>query len=453
MAENHRLCDRPAWELDVDFYELTMLAGFFAEGRHDRPATFDLFYRKFPRDRNYVVAAGLEQVVDYLVDLKFSDATVDYVLSRPPFENYPLREEFSEYLRSLRFTGDAWAVPEGTLVFPNEPIVEVQAPLGEAQLVETYLLAVVGHQSLVATKAARVVRAARGKPVVDFGSRRAHGREAAVFGARAAYVGGCVATSNVLAGYEFGIPVTGTQAHSWVMSFPTELEAFRAYARAFPDHCVLLIDTYDTERGAANAAVVAAELAERGHRLAGVRVDSGDLAEETSKVRRVLKERGAPGVKIFASSDLNERKIAALEGGPDAPDAYGVGTEMEVSKDDPTLSVVYKLVECDGQPCIKLSPGKVTYPGAKQVFRSLEGPAGDVLALRDEKLPGEPLLERVVACGKRVAPPPPLSEARERCAKSLEWFEALDAPFEVKPSDALLGLIERLRREHAPHKQ
>jgi nicotinate phosphoribosyltransferase len=321
----------------------------------------------------------------------------------------------------------------------------VIAPLGQAQFVETYLLSVIGHQSVIASKAVRVVQAAQGKPVVDFGTRRAHGREAAVLGARAAFIAGCTGTSNVLAGMLFGIPVVGTQAHAWVQSFPTELDAFRAYAATYPDNNTLLIDTYDIAEGTRHAAQVGKELQENGHTLGGVRIDSGDLGVEIPRVRKILDQKGQKTTKIVVSNDLNEYKIGDLaKQGPDhMADLFGVGTEMIVSRDDPALSVVYKLVEIDGQPCIKLSSGKVTYPGRKQVFRTKDG---DVLAAGGEDLPGHALLQPILVDGALVSPLPRLAEIQQYC---LDAIKNMPKPLAVTPSPKLAALVETLKAKYA----
>ncbi|HMF34256.1 MAG TPA: nicotinate phosphoribosyltransferase, partial [Candidatus Lokiarchaeia archaeon] len=285
---------RMFWELGTDWYQITMLGGYFHHQKIHQVAVFDLFYRLLPRNRDYIIAAGLEQAVEYLTNLRFEPEAIDFIFAQPAFQNYPDRDAFRAYLETLRFTGTVMAMPEGTPVLPHEPLMEVIAPLGQAQLAETYLLSVIGHQSVVASKANRVVQAAQGRAVIDFGARRAHGREAAVFGARAAYIAGCTATSNVLAAKMFGIPASGTQAHSWVESFPTELESFQAFAETYPDNAILLVDTYDTVEGTRLAARVGKQLEANGHAFAGVRIDSGDLAEEVPRVRAILDEEGLP---------------------------------------------------------------------------------------------------------------------------------------------------------------
>ena len=435
---------RMLWELATDWYQISMLGGYFYHKKVHQQVVFDLFFRQFPQNREFMIAAGLEQAIEYLTHLRFDPEAIDFILAHPSFANYPDLEGFRAYLETFRFTGQVLAVPEGTPVGPNEPILEVIAPLGQAQLVETYLLSVIGHQTLIASKAARVVQAAQGKTVVDFGTRRAHGREAAIFGARAAFIGGCSGTSNVLAGKLFGIPVVGTQAHAWIQSFPTELEAFRAYATVYPENTILLIDTYDLEEGTRHAAQVGKELQRRGHSLRGVRIDSGDLAAEIPKVRQILDAEGQQAAKIVVSNDLNEYKISELtkQGPAHVADIYGVGTEMAVSRDDPALSVVYKLVEIEGQPCIKLSPGKITYPGRKQIFRTKDG---DVLACHGESLPGYALLRPILVDGALVAPLPNLSEIQQYCREALN---SMPKPLKVIPSAKLATLVETLKEKY-----
>lgn len=402
--------------LATDLYELTMAAGYFRAGRNEE-AAFELFVRNLPPRRSYLVVAGLAQAVHYLLNLRFTPAAVDYLRSQPAFRH--AGDAFFDYLRDFSFSGDLDAMPEGTVAFENEPLLRVTAPIIEAQVVETYLLAAVSYPTLVATKASRVVDAARGRAVVDFGSRRAHGPGAGPIAARAAYIGGCVGTSNVLAGYEFGIPIFGTMAHSWVMSFESEDAAFRSYLEAFPDNTVLLLDTYDTLRAARRAAKL-------GPGVRGVRLDSGDLASLSRGVRRILHAAGLAGTRILASGDLNEWRIAELvrQGAP--IDAFGVGTDLVTSRDSPALPAVYKLVEqrLGGRsiPRLKESSGKETYPACKQVFRVADARgrwAHDIIGLAGEALPGEPLLVPVVRQGKLAGPLPSLAESRERAAESL----------------------------------
>ncbi len=403
--------------LATDLYELTMAAGYVAEGM-TAPATFDLFVRRLPPERSYLVAAGLEQAVYYLLHLRFSGRAIDYLRSQPVFAH--VGGCFFDYLREFRFAGDVDAMPEGTLAFANEPLLRVTAPLPEAQIVETYLLTSVLYQTLVASKAARVVAAAQGRAVVDFGSRRAHGPQAGLLAARASYIGGCVGTSNVAAGLELGIPIFGTQAHSWVMAFDDEERAFRAYQGVFPDHTTLLIDTYDTLEGAR----VATRL---GPSVGGVRLDSGDLAALSRQVRKILDEAGMQQTRIIASSDLNEYRIADLLEQGAAIDAFGVGTEMVTSLDAPALGGVYKLVEQqvgdEQRPRVKRSADKETYPGRKQVYRLTDDHGAfelDIIDLDKGAVAGTPLLVPVLREGRLVGHLPALDAARERAARSLE---------------------------------
>jgi len=418
MAKPHPLFpSNEGLGLATDLYELTMAAGYVENAKLER-ATFELHVRRLPHQRSYLIAAGLEQVRHYLEHLRFSPEAISYLREHPAFAH--VGETFFDYLRDFRFTGDLWAMPEGTVFFPGEPVLTVTAPLPEAQMVETYLLATVNYQTLVATKASRIVRAAQGRPVVDFGSRRAHGFGAALLAARASYVGGCVGTSNVLAARELGIPAVGTAAHSWTMAFDSEPAAFDAYQRVFPESTTLLIDTYDPVEGARRAARMKG-------RIRAVRIDSGDLIEVAKQVRAILDQAGAPDVGIIASSDLNEYKIQSIVEAGAPITGFGVGTEMVTSRDDPALSGVYKLVavERDGkmQPRIKLSPHKATYPCRKQVWRSRDSQgrfAGDVVATADEHCPGEPLLEQVMAGGRWLHKSPGIDSIRQRTMDSLD---------------------------------
>ena len=358
----------------TDFYELTMMQGYLATGLADKKVVFDLFFRDNPSGNGYSVCAGLEQAIDYVKNLRFSDADIAYLNGLGT-----LSDEFIDYLRTFRFTGDIYAIPEGTVVFPGEPLLRVTAPIVEAQLVETALLNIVNHQSLIATKAARVVWAAQGDGVLEFGLRRAQGPDAGLYGARAAMIGGCNATSNVLAGQMFGVPVKGTHAHSWVMSFPDELTAFRMYADIFPGACILLVDTYDTiKSGVPNAITVFNEMRAAGIPLKnyGIRLDSGDFAYLPKRARKMLDDAGFPDAIISASSDLDENLIQSLKMQGTTITLWGVGTRLITSHDCPAFGGVYKLAaESDAHgamiPKIKLSENaeKVTNPGVKKVFR------------------------------------------------------------------------------------
>ena len=357
--------------LMTDLYQLTMMYGYFKEGMMDTTAVFDLFFRELPGKREYAVMAGTESVVDYINNLKFEKEDVDYLRSLNLFD-----EDFLKYIENFRFTGEIYAMPEGTVVFPREPLIRVKAPITQAQLVETTLLNLVNHQTLIATKASRVKYSAGNRTVMEFGLRRAQGPDAGTLGARAAVIGGCDSTSNVAAGKLFDIGVAGTHAHSWVMSFPSEIDAFRAYARMFPDTCLLLVDTYDTlKSGVPNAIKVFDELKEQGHKPLGVRLDSGDLAYMSKQARKLLDDAGYKDAIICASSDLDEYVIRDLIAQGACIDSFGVGTRLITSEDLSALGGVYKLAaEIEGDkviPKIKISenPIKTTNPGYKKVYR------------------------------------------------------------------------------------
>ncbi|MBI4310358.1 MAG: nicotinate phosphoribosyltransferase [Chloroflexi bacterium] len=446
--------DPSPWALLTDLYELTMAQTYMKEGMNGR-ATFSLFVRRLPPDRGYMVVAGLEDVLRYLQRLRFSSEDLEYLRSTKIFD-----DAFLSYLEGFRFTGEVWAAPEGGVLFANEPFLEVTAPIAEAQLVETYVINQVHLQSMLATKAARCAWAARGRRLVDFGLRRTHGADAGMKAARSCYIAGFHATSNVLAGKAYGMPIAGTMAHSFVTSFPEEIDAFRAYARTFPDSSTFLIDTYDTVEGAQKAAVVAKEMEEAGHRLRAVRLDSGDLLALSRQVRHVLDEAGLPYVTIFASGGLDEYQVADLLLAEAPIDGFGVGTRMGVSADAPFMDIAYKLVEYAGRPVLKLSSDKVTLAHRKQVYRR-SGPDGrfleDTLALRDEALngAGEPLLVKAMEDGRMLGAPPSLEEVRRRFreefARLPEQHKALrEAPaYPVHLSPGLADLQSRLERELA----
>jgi len=405
----------------TDLYELTMAQCYFQSGK-GQPATFSLFVRAYPPNRGYLVAAGLKDVLDFLEALSFNQESIDYLHSTRLFA-----ADFLDYLRSLKFTGDVWALPEGRLFFKDEPILEVTAPIIEAQIAETFVINQINLQSLIATKAARCVHAARGRAVVDFSLRRAHGIDAGLKVARASHIAGFSGTSNVLAGQRYGIPVVGTMAHSFVSSFEREIDAFRSFVSSFPDNSILLIDTYDPLAGARKAVEVAREMAARGEKLRGVRIDSGDLAVIARSVRRIFDEAGLSDVKIIGSGGLDEYDLEALAEANAPYDSYGVGTRMGVSGDAPWLDMAYKLVEHNGRPVLKLSTGKAYYPGKKQIFRFADGQGRmkkDVIDLRGEALNGgEPLLQKMMEKGKTRGAYPSLKELRERF---LGEFELLD---------------------------
>ena len=442
--------------LATDLYEITMAAAYHANRRHER-ATFELFVRHMPENRSYLVVAGLRQALDYLRGLRFSDSDIGYIRNLPVFAH--VSEAFFEYLATFRFSGDVRAMAEGTPVFEGEPLLRVTAPIIEAQIIETYLLGTINFQTMIATKAARIVDAAQGRGVIEFGARRAHGMEAALYAARAAFIGGCIGTSNVESGHRFDMPVYGTAAHSWTMSFEQEIDAFRAYHRVFPESTVLLLDTYDT--------MAAAHLAtEFGPGLLGVRIDSGDLAEQAGQVRAILDEAGMGQTRILASGDLNEYKIAELltQGAP--IDLFGVGTELSTSRDAPALAGVYKLVDIEIDhtihPKMKLSQDKDTYPFRKQVWRECDDAerfVGDIITMADEKQAcGEPLLTHVMQDGGIIADLPTLHEIQAYATRQRERlsdrYKALSGaePYPVRYSDRLeyerQKLLEELKQAH-----
>jgi len=427
----------------TDLYELTMAAGYFDAGKVEEKATFELAIRRLPPHRNFVLAAGLPQVVDYLLNLSFTDEEVAYLRGLPQFAN--ASAGFFDYLRRFRFTGDLFAVPEGTPLFPGEPALTIRGPIIEVQIPETYLLSAVSFPSLVASKAARVVEAAAGRPVVEFGTRRAHTPEAGVIGARAAYLGGCAGTSNTLAGFRYGIPVMGTSAHSWVMSFACEREAFRKLQRVLGASTVQLLDTYDTLEGARQAARL-------GRPLWGVRIDSGDFLTVSREVRTILDEAGLQDARIMVSGDLNECRIRDLVNAGVPIDSFGVGTELSTSADAPSLSATYKLVELDiggiKRYTAKYSEEKSSLPGAKQIFRE---PERDVLARSGECGKGKALLQPIILGGNLIEPLPSLDQARQYTADAvaalppaLRQLEMAE-PRLIVHSRELRDLVERTR--------
>jgi nicotinate phosphoribosyltransferase len=432
--------------LNTDLYELTMAAGYFAAGKIRDIATFELSVRRLPAQRNFLVTAGLEQVVDYLTGLHFEEEEIEYLRSLRQFANVPA--EFFSFLRDLRFTGDLFAMPEGTPAFAGEPILIVRAPLIEAQLIETYLLSSIAYQTTIASKAARCVLAAKGRSIVEFGSRRAHSPEAGPLAGRAAYLAGCSGTSNAEAGMRYGVPVFGTAAHSWVMSFPDEETSFRALQNLLGETTVYLVDTYDPIEGTRLAIRL-------GRPIWGVRLDSGDLAAQGKEIRRLLNEAGLSDVKIMATNDLNERKILALLDAGAPIDAFGVGTELATSADAPSLSAVYKLVELRSGNAhtytAKYSEDKSTLPGAKQIYRC----AGhDLITLYTDCEPesqGEPLLQPVLVAGVLAEPYPALEDLRAgagnaiaKLPPSLLSLEPVPE-YPVKIGGPLLKLAEDVR--------
>lgn len=461
----------------TDFYELTMMQGYF-KTQNTEKVVFDAFYRKNPCDGGYAIAAGLDQVIDYIKNLRFSKEDIAYLRSLNTFD-----EDFLNYLADFRFSGDIYAIPEGTVVFPREPLVKVVAPIMEAQLVETAILTIINHQSLIATKASRVVCAAKGDGIMEFGLRRAQGPDAGVYGARAAMIGGCIGTSNVLAGQLFDVPVKGTHAHSWIMSFPDEYTAFKTYARMYPNSCTLLVDTYDVlKSGVPNAIRVFEEMREEGVKLThyGIRIDSGDLAYLSKEAYKMLAAAGFDDATISASSDLDEYLIDSLKTQDAKINSWGVGTNLITSKDNPAFGGVYKLaaVKDSGSstftPKIKLSENteKVTNPGNKTVYRiyskSTDKIKADLICMADEVFDPEEtmiifdpidtwkktkvlggtyelreLLIPVIREGKRVYTSPEVMELREYCQKEQNtlWDESRRL---VNPQKVYVDLSQKL---------
>jgi nicotinate phosphoribosyltransferase len=437
--------------LVTDLYELTMAAGFVAAGKGNELGTFELFVRRLPRHRNFLIAAGLEQAVDYLLNLCFSSDEIAYLRSLPQFSRAP--REFFDLLAEFRFTGDVHAVPEGTPVFAGEPIVTVRAPLPQAQIPETFLLATIGFQTMIASKAARVVEAAAGRRVIEFGTRRAHSPEAGVLAARASYIGGCCGTSNTAAGFRYHVPVFGTSAHSWVQAFHNETAAFRQLQDLLGPDTVQLIDTYDTLEGARRAARL-------GEPLWGVRLDSGDLHDLSRQVRRILDGAGMQNAKIMVSSDLNEYRILEIVAANLPIDSMGVGTDLSTSADAPNLGAVYKLAELEDdagvRPVIKLSEEKQTWPGAKQVFRYADhdviGCAGE--AANKSRGPCQMLLRPIVRGGQLVEALPTAAQSREYARQCIERLPSVyrklsepDDPYPVEYSANLRQLGEIVRAQ------
>jgi nicotinate phosphoribosyltransferase len=433
--------------LFTDLYQLTMLQAYWREGMNDE-AVFDLFSRSL-RERNYLLACGLDTVLHFLETLRFTDEALEYLASLDTFE-----DDFLDDLADYRFAGDVYAVPEGTPVFPDEPIVEVVAPIQQAQLVETFLLNQITYQTNLATKARRVVEAAQGRTVADFGMRRMHAADAPLRAARAGYIAGVHATSNVLAGHLFDIPVTGTMAHSYVEAHDVEMDAFRAFADLYPE-TTLLVDTYDTLDGVRKVVDLARAWGED-FRVAAIRLDSGDLAELARQSRQILDAAGLDDVQIFASGSLNEYRIAEMVGAGAPIDGFGVGTRLGTIADQPYLDTAYKLCGYAGQGRMKLSTDKSNLPGRKQVYRVMDGQTAshDVIALHDEAHDGVPLLECVMKNGERTEagrqrPLDDLREyAEERVTQLPDRLRALDKaeePYEVRLSDGVSSLLEATR--------
>ena len=436
----------------TDLYQLTMLQTYFERGMEET-AVFELFVRKLPEHRNFLVAAGLQQALEFLQHLRFSDAEVDWLAGCGRFTR-----PFVEYLSALRFTGDVDAMPEGTVLFANEPVLRVIAPLPQAQLVETRLINLINLQTMIASKAARCVLAAPDKLLVDFGLRRAHGAEAGLLAARAAYVAGFAGTSCVLAAPVFDIPIYGTMAHSFVQAHDDEVDAFVNFARTQPGNIVLLIDTYDTEVAASKVVDVVSKLKEEDRPVHGVRIDSGDLGDHAQKVRRILDHGGHPEITIFASGNLDEWVLHKLVSGGAPIDGFGVGTHLVTSADYPSLDCAYKLQEYAGVARRKRSEGKATWPGRKQVYRMHDSSGRfdhDVLTLIHDPREGQPLLRPVMRAGKRLAPPESLAQLRERTAAEIaglpERLRGLEAatPYDVRVSEVLQRLAVAVDKRSA----
>jgi nicotinate phosphoribosyltransferase len=428
----------------TDLYELTMMVGYLSNGMADKCASFELFVRKMPPNRAYMVFAGLEQAVGDLLRLAFAPVQIDAMRRWPMFRE--VDPSILDALAALRFEGDVWAVPEGTVVFPGETLLRVTAPLAQAQWVETYLVAALAYPTLVASKAARMVTVAGGRPLQEYGARRGHGPHAGFLAARAAYIAGFAGTSLAEAARLLGIPASGTMAHSWVQAFPDEPAAFAAFARVFGASSTLLVDTYDTLEGVRHAAAIEPP-------IPAIRIDSGDLEDLTRRARAILDERGRRETRIVVSGDLDEHRIAQLVRSGSPVDGFGVGTELITSRDAPAMGMVYKLVELDGEGKYKLSPAKKTYPMTKQVFRRRDAAgrfAGDHVTRADESAEGEPLLVPIVRAGRLVRPLPSLEDMRARCREQLAALPDLLRPLDARPdypitySDALESDARRL---------
>ncbi len=408
--------NRPSSLLLTDLYQLTMLQGYVEHGMEEQ-ATFEFFVRKLPPTRNFLLAAGLEQALSFLEELHFTSEELEWLSGCGLF-----RQTLVDYLEKLQFTGDVHAMPEGTVFFPDEPIVRITAPISQAQLVETRLINLLHFQTLIASKAARSVLVAPGKLLVDFGLRRAHGAEAGLLAARASYLAGFSGTSAVQAAPVFGIPIYGTMAHSFVQAHEDETAAFERFAYANADNVVLLIDTYDTEAAAEKVVSLAPKLRQKGIAIQGVRLDSGDLADHARKVRRILDEGGLTDTVIFASGNLDESIVRQLLAAQAPIDGFGIGTRMDTSADAPYLDCAYKLEEYGGKARRKRSEGKATWPGRKQVYRRYDADGrmcSDILTLEEDPQEGEPLIEPVMRAGKRLYAPASLTALRERACNQL----------------------------------
>ena len=442
--------------LSTDFYELTMAFAYFKAKQIKKRAIFELFVRKLPRNRSYMVVAGLEQAIAYLKDLRFTEKEISFLKSNMSLKR--LSGDFFDYLKNFKFTGDVWAVPEGSVLFPNEPILRLEGPIVEAQIVETFLLSLINFQSLIATKASRITDVAENRQVIEFGFRRAHGPQAALLAARASYIGGCTGTSNTLAGYKFGIPIFGTMAHSYVMSFDKEIDAFKEFAKVFPSG-MLLVDTYDTLEAVR-------KIVKSGIKTDGIRLDSGDLYYLSVESRKILDNSGYKGTKIMASGDLNEYIIRDLVRHKAPIDYFGVGTELTTSRDDPAMNGVYKLVAIEIPVSknkyelvykLKTSTGKKTYPGPKQIYRFFSKGVikRDIIGLEYEKIHdgnAVPLLKKVIQDGKLLHELPSLNEIsdfhnqqRNTLPKEFRIIDNVPEIFPVSYSEKLEKVASQFR--------
>ena len=443
--------------LSTDFYQLTMCAAYYQYNlensirKEDDIATFELFIRKLPQNRNYLIFAGLEQVIHYLLKARFNEKTIEFLRNKPVFKKIDL-SFFDEYLPNFKFNLDVWAMKEGNYFFPNEPILRIQGPMIHAQLAETFLLNVVNFQTLVASKASRIRNIAPNKVLLEFGTRRSHSPLAGVYAARASYISGFNGTSNVIADIELGISSTGTMAHSFVQKFNTELDSFEVFFDIYGEHSIFLIDTYDTEKGAEQST-------QFGNKIKGVRIDSGDLIEHSKKVRRILDKGGSKKVLIVASSDLNEYKIKEIIDKNAPIDVFGVGTELATSRDDPTISGVYKLIEYNNVPKIKISEEKITYPGIKQVYRIFDKDGlfkEDLLALKDEPEPmdSEDLLKQIMKNGELIRSLPHIEKIQgfyiENMKKLPNIYKSLEQiqTSRIKISEELDNLTNALKKKY-----
>lgn len=433
--------------LTTDLYELNMVQAYLDKGE-DKEAVFEFFVRRLPPRRGFLLAAGLDDALDYLETLRFSAAEIDWLKSTGRF-----RDNLLDYLKNFRFTGDVHAIPEGSVCFPNEPLIRITAPLPQAQLVESRLINILHFQTLIASKAARMVLAAPGKILSDFGLRTAHGAEAGLYSARASYIAGFAGAANVLAGERYGVPIVGTMAHSFVQVHDDEMTAFENFARARPQGVILLIDTYDTEQGARKVVELAPRLAADGIAIRGVRIDSGDLTAMARKVRGILDDGGLSEVIILVSGGINEDVLQTMMKEKAPIDGFGIGVNLAASVDVPALDCAYKLQEYAGKPKRKLSEGKATWPGRKQVWRAYDADGrmrGDILSLENDRQPGEALIVPVMRAGTRVAPVPTLAQIRERAAGDLKRLPGplarLESGFEypVNVADALTALAKQI---------